>query len=490
MEMCSIDTLNEYSINQINKVAVDNRLLTIEIEPSMKCNYNCRYCYASHACSNEAKLSFKEITEIITQAKELGAEKVILLGGEPTIYSDFLKVIDFINSEGLQTEIFSNGSMITAELAKVLFKKSVRIVLKLNSLKSEVMALLTGRTDSLNNTLNAIKYLKEAGYPDKTHLLGVSTVICKQNLTEIIDLWKWLKDQAITPYFEMITPQGKAKEDAELVVESKDLETLFNKIAKIDLELYGNKWDIQPPLVANKCLRNLYSCLIDSHGNVKPCVGVNIMCGNIREKKLKEIIKSSGVIQDLRNYKKKLRGPCSKCEKLEECYGCRGAAYQLTGEPLASDPLCWRNQDKLDQIYKLPFPADRIIPQTGKTKMLDSLVKLGDKTAEAELTIKPDNPYVDENGILSESVYIELLAQTIAAVNGFYALENNQEPGIGFIIGLKNIKNYGIVRRGDKLNIIIERTIDLGDFGVVSGEVYCNEAIIAEGELKIWGKSY
>ena len=488
MESCNIDTLNEYSIEQINKVAAGNRLLTMEIEPSMKCNYNCRYCYASHDNSNEHILSFEELVDVIKQAKELGAEKIIILGGEPTIYPFFLNLLDFINSEGLQSEVFTNGSMITPELSKILFEKKVNVVLKLNSLNPKVMEFLTGRSDSLNNALNAIRCLKDAGYPGKNYLLGVSTVLCKQNFNEITDLWKWLKDQRITPYFEMITPQGKAKEDGKLLIEPKELENLFKRIADIDLELYGNKWEIQPPLVANKCLRNMYSCLIDSYGNVKPCVGVNIECGNIREKKLKNIIKESGLIQDLRNYRKKMRGPCRKCENLDECYGCRGSAYQLTGEPLASDPLCWKNQEKLDQICTLPFLAKNIIPQTGRMSMLDRLLKFGDRTATAELVIRDDNPFLNEDNVLSETVYTEILAQTIAAVNGFYSLENGQEPGLGFIIGLKNVKNYGTVRCGSKLTVKINRTVDLGDFGVVDGEIYCDDAIIAEGELKIWGK--
>jgi radical SAM protein with 4Fe4S-binding SPASM domain len=353
MEMCNIDTLNEYSIEQINLVAAENKLLTMEIEPSMKCNYSCRYCYAAHSYDKAPTLTFDEITDIIKQGKELGAKKIIILGGEPTIYPYFLELIDFINSEKLQTEVFTNGSMITPELSKILYKKNVRVVLKLNSLNPEIMGLLTGRSDSLSNSLNAIKYLKEAGYPDDSHLLGASTVICKNNFSEIIDLWIWLKNQKVTPYLEIITPQGKAKEDAELLVEPKVLEELFQKIAAIDYELYGNKWDIQPPLVASKCLRNLYSCLIDSYGNVKPCVGVNITCGNIKETPLKDIISNNSIIQDLRNYKNKIIGPCKKCDKLPECYGCRGAAYQLTGNPLASDPLCWKNQDKLDKISNL-----------------------------------------------------------------------------------------------------------------------------------------
>ncbi len=46
---------------------------------------------------------------------------------------------------------------------------------------------------------------------------------------------------------------------------------------------------------------------------------------------------------NLKNYREMIKGPCRTCEKSSECYGCRGAAYQLTGDYLASDPTCWRN---------------------------------------------------------------------------------------------------------------------------------------------------
>lgn len=39
-----------------------------------------------------------------------------------------------------------------------------------------------------------------------------------------------------------------------------------------------------------------------------------------------------------------IKGPCNSCDMTDGCYGCRGAAYQLTGDYLASDPLCRRRQ--------------------------------------------------------------------------------------------------------------------------------------------------
>jgi MoaA/NifB/PqqE/SkfB family radical SAM enzyme len=38
------------------------------------------------------------------------------------------------------------------------------------------------------------------------------------------------------------------------------------------------------------------------------------------------------------------KGPCANCDLADGCYGCRGTAFQVTGDYLASDPLCWRNR--------------------------------------------------------------------------------------------------------------------------------------------------
>ena len=76
-----------------------------------------------------------------------------------------------------------------------------------------------------------------------------------------------------------------------------------------------------------------------------PCVGVDIPLGSIREQRLVDILQHQ-VFCDLKNFRKTIKGPCASCEKSAECYGCRGAAYQMTGDYLASDPTCWRNRDE------------------------------------------------------------------------------------------------------------------------------------------------
>lgn len=314
----------------------------MEIEFSLRCNFQCPYCYIPQASFFDEELTPSEIKDAILQAKDLGARKIIILGGEPTIYPDILDMIGFIGKNGLEVEMFTNGSKMTSDLASFLFSEKVNVVLKMNTFNEALQDTLTGIKGSYKLIRNALKTLIDAGFTSGHSLLNVSTIICRQNIDELPDMWVWLKDRNISPYFEIITPQEKAKKNRWLYVSPREHHALFKKIAGIDKSRYGRDWSPQPPLVGHQCMRHQFSCLVTSLGNVTPCVGVTIPMGNIRKKKLADIIKESPVLRDLKNYRETIKGECNSCDKSEACYGCRGAAYQMTGDYLASDSTCWK----------------------------------------------------------------------------------------------------------------------------------------------------
>jgi radical SAM protein with 4Fe4S-binding SPASM domain len=333
----------EFSKEAIAHAVRNHRLLSMEIEFSLRCNFRCPYCYVPHEDQLREELCLDEIKAVILQAKSLGAGKIIILGGEPTIYPHTLEMIGFMRTHGLEVEMFSNGSGITAEFAQALHACQVRVVMKMNSFDETLQNQLSGHPNAYCIIRKALAHLKAAGYPSSTHFLAVSSIICRQNIAELPRMWQWLREQGIAPYFEIITPQANARLNEWLFVEPPELERFFGVIADIDSRLFGQKWDIQPPLVGNKCMRHHFSCLVSSTGEVRPCVGITMSLGNIRRQPLSEILTQSQVLKDLKNYRHTIKGPCRTCERAEDCYGCRGAAFQITGDYLASDPLCWRN---------------------------------------------------------------------------------------------------------------------------------------------------
>ncbi|MCW5204145.1 MAG: radical SAM protein [Candidatus Electrothrix communis] len=333
----------EFTEQEVREAVAANQLLSMEIEFSRVCNFRCSYCYVEGKEIWENELSEEEIKGVILQAKELGARKIIILGGEPSIYPYLAEMLRFLGQEGLEVEMFTNGSGIDQELATVLAQEKVRVALKLNSQNEALQDKLAGKKGAHQAIHRALSFLREAGYPGEDLYLAMSTVICRQNIEELPAIWQWLREQDIEPLFEVLTPQANASENTWLGVEPEELRNLFTKLAALDQEKFGRDWEPQPPLVGNRCMRHQVSCLVTSNGDVMPCVGVTISLGNIRNRSLAHILHNSEEIRNLKNYRETIKGACRTCEKAEECYGCRGAAYQLTGDYLASDPTCWRN---------------------------------------------------------------------------------------------------------------------------------------------------
>ncbi len=476
------------SEQEMQEAASRGRLLTMEIEFSRRCNFNCIYCYLDNNHCYEEELTEAEFHDVIIQAKNLGAETIIVLGGEPMLYPHIMDEFCFMREQGLNIELFTNGVNIDNSTAQKLFDFGINVVLKMNSFDEQIQDTLSDKKGAYKQIQNALKNLRKAGYPGEKQCLGVSTIICRQNFDELIDMWQWLRDQDIIPYFEMITPQGNAKENHALAVRPQRIQELFHQISEIDRQKYGYDWEPQPPLMGRECLRQLYSCLVNSYGDVQPCVGITISVGNVREKKLSDIIKDSEVLCELRNYRENLKGPCRKCDKLEKCYGCRGVAYQMTGDYLASDPSCWENADKIDGIIHLPFDADKLIPHELPMRFVDELLAVKEKASEAEVTVSEDAIFIGEDGMLDEVAYLEIIAQSMAAFKGFKNLKDEKTLE-GSLVGVKRLKIYSAAGVGDTLRTCLYKISDFGELGIIKGEVYKGEEMIAEGEITVWHKS-
>ncbi len=338
----------EFSPEDISSCRRNGGLLSLELELSRACNLRCIYCYAASGQALENELPLEKILHVIDQAAELGVRKIIVLGGgEPLIYKDLFTVIDHILSRGIKVDLFTNGTMIDDDTAQKLFARNVAISMKMNSRDAHIQDELAGRKGTFDAIEKGLAALRRAGYPDENHTLGIETIVCRQNYDELPELWRWARQNSIIPYIEIMTQQGRAAENKGLEVPPDKIRTLFEKLSELDATEFGRIWYPLPPLAASRCARHEYSCTVTSVGDVNPCPGVSISIGNIREQPLKEILAASKVIHELRNIRQNIKGRCATCTHNEFCYGCRGHAYQVTGDHLAEDPICW-----LEDPYK------------------------------------------------------------------------------------------------------------------------------------------
>jgi radical SAM protein with 4Fe4S-binding SPASM domain len=475
----------EFSPEDVERAVRDKGLLSIEVEFSLKCNFHCRYCYLQGHPGGDGGLSASEGQSVISQARELGARKIIASGGEPMLYPHILEMLTFGREQGLQVEIFTNGSRIDRRTADRLFELGVRVVLKRNSFVPEVQDELAGLKGANRVIETAYRNLRAAGYPSGERILGISSVICRQNRAEIPRLWEWIRGEGLVPYLEVITPHDGIPNWDQLTLEPQEYQRMFEQLAAWDREHGGLNWDPQPPLVGNRCLRHLFSCLVDAEARVLPCAGVRIPVGNLREHSLRETLDDSEVIQNLRDFRHTISGPCASCARSESCYGCRGAAYTETGDYLASDPRCWHNRDRQHEIARMPVPVASFIPHGDPMRLVDTLHSVGERIATAGVTVRADMPFVDEDGVLSDAAFLEMIAQAAAAMGGFGKRGRGRGREAGLMLGTRNLEILGEARIGDQLSIEVFKSARLGEFGIVEGCVRRQADVLARGEIKV-----
>jgi radical SAM protein with 4Fe4S-binding SPASM domain len=338
----TLDSELGFSSDEITDCVKRQGLLSLELEFTRRCNLRCVYCYASAGEAVERELSLAELLDVVGQAERLGARRIVLLGGgEPLLFPHLTELIAHIHARGLSQALFTNGIPLTPALCRFLFDHRVTVAIKQNSRRAEVQDGLAGTPGAFGGIQRGLRLLQEAGYPRPDRPLCVQSVICRQNRHEIPAMWVWARERGITPYFEVLTEQGRARTHADLQLSPDETRAVFDELARIDREQFDAHWTPRPPIAGFTCRRHLYSCLVTSRGDVQPCPGVDLRVGSIRGQPLADILRESPVIRDLRRLHDQVQAGCRGCHLAGECYGCRGNAYQLTGDYLAPDPSCW-----------------------------------------------------------------------------------------------------------------------------------------------------
>jgi MoaA/NifB/PqqE/SkfB family radical SAM enzyme len=189
----------EFSQDEIAAAVRENKLLSMEMEFNKNCNFRCLYCYASDNTVHRNELSKHEFLDLINQAKELGARKIIVLGGEPMLYPPISEMLQYIRGLDMDVELFTNGTNITREMAQTLFNIGVRVVLKMNTFEQKIQDMLSGRKGAHAQINEAFNSLRLAGYPSADRFMGISTVICQQNIDELPKMWEWLRTRTLPP---------------------------------------------------------------------------------------------------------------------------------------------------------------------------------------------------------------------------------------------------------------------------------------------------
>jgi len=79
------------------------------INLTYKCNLRCSWCYGADTWGKTETMTFIQVKEILSILKSLECEKIILLGGEPTLHPDIIEIVSECRKRNIRVSIVSNG---------------------------------------------------------------------------------------------------------------------------------------------------------------------------------------------------------------------------------------------------------------------------------------------------------------------------------------------------------------------------------------------
>ena len=313
-----------------------------------QCNLRCKTCYVGSGLPFENELTAQEIKNITDEARELGAKKMIISGGEPFLRKDIIDILRYACSNLEKVTLITNGTLITEEIACSLSSyPNVIVQVSLDGAREETNDFIRGK-GSYRKTVRGIEHLVTAQVP-----CAIAMTLVKQNVNEISEMVDLAKKVGITRlHFPILQLIGRARThepeifpDTELVVSAikEILEIPRNEDMEVSIEKKYRKL-MRLEQRRNLCGAGSFLISIAADGRVYPCCQSHrdeFYAGTIREHSLKELLETSDVFNQLRTLCVLDIPECRVCELRFICGGgCHVDRYRVHGHLKGLSPRC------------------------------------------------------------------------------------------------------------------------------------------------------
>jgi cyclic pyranopterin phosphate synthase len=185
-----------------------------------RCNFRCLYCMEPEVrfLPREQLLSVTELARLAGLCRSLGVRRVRLTGGEPTVRSDLIEIIEAVaatNPDDLA--MTTNGSLVTPAAARRWKQAGLtRLTFSLDSLDDATFAAMTRSSCTSTSVVEAIRVAVAEGLgPVKVN----AVVMRGRNEHQVVPLARLARDLAIEMRFIEYMPldSGRAWDPAKLV---------------------------------------------------------------------------------------------------------------------------------------------------------------------------------------------------------------------------------------------------------------------------------
>lgn len=275
------------------------------------CQLRCTGCWAD-VQSPRQMLSLDAINKVINQSKKMGNHFYGILGGEPLLHPNLLKI--FQSHPDCYFQLFTNGHLLTDELASQL--RQCGNVTPLISIEGSeaVSDERRHKAGVLNKTLAGIEACKK-----NRLIFGVATSVCKNNEELVSENWlkRLIELGAHYVWFYTYRPVGPdpapdlALSPEEILNTRKFIVQMRAKLPIIIVDAY---WDDQGRALCPMAIG--ISHHINPAGDIEPCPIFQFAAENIADSEnIAELIIKSRFLDDCRKTAAKTSRGCIVLER-------------------------------------------------------------------------------------------------------------------------------------------------------------------------------
>lgn len=161
------------------KIIKSQPVNTLQLFITSNCNIRCKGCFFENYLSKDKNkiIYYNDYKKIIDQYKDQ-FEKVILIGGEPTLHPDLKKMIAYNYSQNLKTTVYTNGY----KLKNILYDTDCKVRIGFNSFSK-------GTKPFIKLNLLSMRHFIEQ--------ITIVFMLEKSNLEDLEKVMKWSEDYGI-----------------------------------------------------------------------------------------------------------------------------------------------------------------------------------------------------------------------------------------------------------------------------------------------------
>ena len=291
--------------------------------------------------AKKRELTGSELRSLIDQIEAEGTLSLLLTGGEPLIRDDFCDIYAYVKKKGLLVTLFTNGTLITPELADYLAEWPPRSVeITLYGATCSTYEAVTRVPGSYSRCLNGIQLLLERRVP-----IGLKTMALSVNKHELNAMKAYAEELGVTFRYDWcINPrldggrsplEFRVSPEEAVFIEQEDEKRLG------DLKQFSDKFG-HPPLHPENlyfCAAGLTSFHVDSHGGLSACMMSRMPSFDLRKGSFRQGWLE--FIPQVLAQKREHVTPCQSCDLVFLCGQCPAWGQLESGDPeLPVEYLC------------------------------------------------------------------------------------------------------------------------------------------------------